>query len=475
MAAIKKIEKKPAATKESGTVYLSSTGNYFTAPEIDVQKLIDLHSNVYAKGIAQKQNNLIYTDKYYLEVLDPDGNQDEDLELAMTKMCEAADVKLWSKIQMTDDEQFWYGCGLFNEVWDYVDGIYTLLKLGHRPARSFGTAPWNNNQNIYSKILQGITLNDNKEIEYWQVQDDTGVPIKVENVFMVKDPISTELAGMPTIIPIVPMFAMLKYTWDSQMKQVNRTGTKILFIKVTDPQGPSTLNGNVGDIEAAKEILEHWGSNTAFPLRGNMEIIDPQIKDDSNSLEIIEALNQMLIDYMSPITFMTAGNDSARLGGSDTQRLDLILRYVKSRHSAMEESFQPLLQKYLDANGYDGYTVTLHIPEPETDTSEIDIKRADLGIRGKALFPNEIRVLLGGEKLSDEKLVELEEYYKRNTLELSQFNFMAKSSGPEFSQEPLDKLPNNVDKENVENTIEEIESIGSKLSKGLVAALKHEV
>ena len=247
MAVKKKIEKKPAATKESGTVYLSSTGNYFAAPEINVQKLIDLHSNVYAKGIAQKQNNLIFTDKYHLEVLDPDGNQDEGLEHDMTNMCESADVKLWSKIQITDAEQFWYGCGLFNDVWEYVDNIYTMTKLRHLPSSSFSIAPRNGNQKVYSEILQGITLDNKNEIEYWQVINEDGDQEKVENVFMVKDPTSTELAGTPIITPIVPIISMLKFVWDTQMQQANRTGAKILFIKVTDPQPASTLNNNIGD------------------------------------------------------------------------------------------------------------------------------------------------------------------------------------------------------------------------------------
>ena len=468
MAAKKTTKSKVAATKESGVVYLSSTGSYFSAPEITVDKLVDLHSNVYARGLANKQNNLIFTDKYHLEVRDADGNQDEDIELDMTKMCEVVDVKLWSSMQIADNEQFWHGCGLFNPVWDYVDNVYTLLKLRHLPSSSFGVA--GEGTDVYSKLLEGITLNEKNEIEYWQTQDDSGTPVKVNNVFMVKDPISTELAGTSTIVPVVPMISMLKYTWDSQMKQVNRTGTKVLFIKVTDPQGPSTLNGNVGDIDAAKDILKHWGSNTAFPLRGNMEIIDPQIKDDSNSLEIIEALNQMLIDYISPIDIMTSGNDSARLGGSDSQRLELILRYIKSRHSAIEESFQVLLQIYLDANGYDGYTVTIHIPAPEIDTSEIDLKRAEAGVSAKALKMNEIRELIGQEPLDETELAELEEYYKRVQPDIPQIQFSANSAEPE----PPGNLPLNVNEGNVEDTIEEIESIGAKLSKGLVAALKHE-
>lgn len=508
MATKKPAAKTTKATKESGVVYLSSTGNYYNAPKITADKIRDFKDNIYARGLALKQKNLLFSGKYWFEVTDTDGNQDEEIELDMTTMCDSIDVQLWSKIQMAWMDQFWYGTGLFNPVWEYTGNVYTLQKLRHLPASSFDTAPWTGDGLIYSQILQGITLNDKKEIEYYQTQDDTGTPEKLDNVYMVKDPTSISLAGEPIILPLIPVISMLKFVWDTQMQQANRIGAKILFIKVTDPQAASSLNGNVSDMDAAKEILKYWGKDSAFPLRGNMEIIDPHIKDDSNNLEIIEVLNQMLIDYISPINLLTAANDSAKLGGSDSQRMELILRYIRSVHSWLEDSFSLLLQPYLDANGYEGYTVRVHLPVPEIDSSEIDLKRADSGVRAKVLKPNEIRELLGEEPLIDEELVELEDYYKRNQPEIPQLSFSSKLTettkkpklisiddllyimkmpnqedrekyvngvSKSFDQEPLDKLPDNVDEENVEETIEEIESIGTKLSKGLVAALKHEV
>jgi len=471
MAVKKKTTTKAAATKQSGVVYLSSTGNFYSAPEITADKIKDFRDNVYARGLALKQKNLIFSGKYWLEVTDVDGNQDDDIELDMTNMCDSVDVQLGAKIAMGWMDHFWYGTGLFNPVWEYVDNIYTLTKLRHLPASSFDAAPVIGDGKIYSQILQGITIDNNGGIEYYQTSDDLGMPSKVENVFMVKDPTSAQLAGEPIILPLIPVISMLKFVWDTQMQQANRTGAKILFIKVTDPQDGSVHNGGVSDMEAAKDILKNWGKNTGFPLRGNMEIIDPQIKDDSNNLEIIEALNQMLIDFISPINFLTAANDSARLGGSDSQRMELIMRYIRSIHSWLEDAFSLQLQSYLDANGYDGYTVRVHLPVPEVDSSDIDLKRADSGVRAKVLKPNEVRKLLGEEPLTDEELTELEDYYKRNQPEVPQLSFSAKT----YDAEPLDELPENVDKDNVEHTIEEIESAGTKLSKGLVAALKHEV
>ena len=462
-----KTKKQAAATKESGVVYLSSTGSYYEAPEITAKIITDLKDNIYARGLAQKQNHLIFSAKYQLEVLDSDGKQDEEVELDMVRMCDAQDVQLWSKMQMGWDNGWWYGLGLFNDVWDYDEhGVYTLQKLRYLPASSFGTVPYDSNGSIYSQILQGITLNDKKEIVYYQVQDDMGTPEKVDNVFMVKNPTDTQLAGEPVILPLIPVISMLKFVWDTQMQQANRTGAKILFIKVSDPQAASALNGNVSDMDAAKEILEHWGKNSAFPLRGNMEIVDPQIKDDSNNLEIIEALNQMLIDYISPISFLTAANDAARLGGSDNQRYEMVLRWIRSEHSWLEDAWaKGLLHKYLDANGYDGYTVNIHIPAPEIDSSEIDIKRAETGIKAKVLFPNELRVLLGHEEKTEEELSDLEEIYARMQPAAPTFGFAASSSVE------ADAEPENVDEEVMDDTTDDIQKAAKRLSKGLVDAM----
>ena len=475
-ATTKKKTTKAAPTKESGVVYIASTGNYFTAPEITADIIRDFQDNVYAAGLAQKQNNLIFGDKYWLEVLDKDGNQDEELELEMTRMCDSLRLwdpfrkkwvkeGLWSKIKITHDEIFWYGSGLFNDVWEYVDNTYTLTKLRHLPSHSFRTLPETGDGSIYSQILQGIILNDKKEIEYWQVINEDGDQEKIDNVFMVKDPTSTELAGTSIVVPLVPIISMLKFVWDTQMQQANRTGAKILFIKVTDPQPASALNNNVGDMDAAKDILKNWGKNTAFPLRGNMEIIDPQIKDDSNSLDIIEVLNQITIDYVSPISLMTAGNDSARLGGSDNQRMELLLRWIKSEHSIYEDRFSDLLQIYLDANGYVDYTVKLHIPTPEIDSSEIDLKRAEAGGKLQALTINEIRVLLGEEELSEEDLAVLKEYYESIQPAPAAFGFKE-----EFSKEPIDHDPTKTELE-LDNSIK---SDAEKLAEEVIYALRHE-
>jgi hypothetical protein len=402
-------KKKAKQTKESGTVFISNVGTYYSSPSINADTIHDLQLNVYASGLAKKQQHLIFTDEYTLEVKDPKGETDAELTQAMTTMCEAQAVNLWPNMIRAYNSVFWWGIALYNDVWEWVDNTYTLTALRHLPSYSFRVSSYSS-IDVYSEILEGITLN-NGEVEYWQVKDSTEIPKKLDYVFAVKDPVSDKLAGDPIILPLIPVINMLKFVWDTQMQQSNRTGAKILFIKVTDPQPASEANGNISDVEWANEIIENWGKNTAYQLRGNMELLDPGIKDDSNNLDVINALSNMLIDYITPTSYITSNSEN-RLGGSDKQREELILKYIQGVHSWIENAFESLLQKYLDANGYDGYRCYIEIPAPSVDNSQLMLDQARAGFDTQTLSKNEIRKRLGAEELDDEGIESLLKEYE---------------------------------------------------------------
>ena len=453
-------------TKEEGTIYISSTGGYYEAPEIDADKLHDFQSNIYVRGLLAKHKNLIFSDKFTLEIKDAKGETDEDLQKTMTQMCEQKNVRLWPKMQAGYiDGVFMYGIGMYNDVWGYEGNEYKLLKLRYLPAYTFRNASFSGTTKIYSQILQGITLNEAKnEIEFWQT-DENGIAQQLKNVFYIKDPASQGLAGESIIVPLVPIIEMLKYTWDMQMKQVHRTGAKILFIRVTNPQAASNKNGGVGDKEYANELLQKWSSDMAYQLRENMELIDPGIKDDSNNLEIIDALHKMIIDYVTPTSFIA--REGATIGGSEKQREEMMLRYIKGIHSWLEDQFEMLLNRYLEYNEYKDYTVSIHIPSPSIDRSEIHLKQVDMGIKGKALFPNEIRKRLEADTLDEEDLKKLEDYYSRVTpAPGGMMEAMESATEITIKKETPKKVEKSIE--------EELKDAADKLSDSVIKALEKE-
>ena len=459
-------KKQQKGTKEEGNIYISSTGGYYEAPEIDADKLRDFKDNIYGRGLSGKQQRLVFSDKFTIEVKDSKGETDEKLQKALIQMCESKSVRLWANMQRAFMDVFWYGIAMSNPVWGYENNEYKLLKLRHLPAYTFRTAPVTGTTKTYSRILQGITLNETKnEIEFHQT-DENGITQKLKNVFYVKDPTAQGLAGESIVVPLVPIIEMLKYAWDMQMKQVHRTGAKILFIKVDNPQPASNKNGNVGDVEYANKLLEKWSSDMAYQLRGNMELIDPGIKDDSNNLEIIDALHHMLIDYVTPTSFIA--REGASIGGSEKQREEMLFKYIAGIHSWLEDQFEMLLNRYLEYNEYKDYTVSIHIPSPSIDRSEIELKQAVEGFKSKSLTINEIRKRLGADGLDEKDIEELLKLYERLSPPKAGGMMEAMENATEVTIKK--ETPKKVEK----SMEEELKEASEKLSKSVIKALENE-
>lgn len=470
-AAAKKTERKDKQLKqksgrESGTIYISSSGDYFEVPKIDADLIRDLKSNIYMAGIIRKEILLVFTDKYSLEIKDEKGDVDEELSKTVTSMCGAVDVQLWSAMQKAYADIFIYGSGVFNLVWGYNEGNtdYILKKLRFLPAYTFKDAP-SSDYTIQGEIIQGIVLNDKNEIEYHQVDADGEIQ-KLDNIIAIKDPTAPEIAGKSIILPLIPMLAMMKFSWKAQMQQVNRVGAKIFFLKITDPQEASDLNGNVSDVAYGSELIQKWSKDLAYLLRGNMTVEDPGFKDDSNNLEIINALHKALIDYISPSSLISG--EKGVIGNSDKSREQVRAQYVDGKHRMLESAFEPLIQKYLDYNGFEDYTVKIHIPAPGIDKSDMKAKQAEVLSKTRSGRINEIRALLEQPELDEAGLEELKE-------EIESFGPPAGGGGmfeqiADFATKPKAKTVPQVEK-----TLEEkLEDIADELSKDAIKALGNE-
>lgn len=406
---------KPKTTKEEGITYVTSFGTTFTATDLADAEVLHDYQQHNDRGISltDKQKNLIFTDKSTYEVIDPKGEVDKELGQRITNMCEK--IQLWSKIELGyADGIFWYGIGVFNQFWDYEGSECILRELNYLPAYTFRNA--GGNQDLtYSEILPGITLDDKKQIEFWQT-NEIGVTnqLKTENIFWMKDPSSANLTGKSIMRPIIPILEMIKYSWATIMQYMNRVGAPIIFIKITDPQPASTRTGGVSDVDYAIELLEKWGKNTGFILRENMEIIELNLKENSNNIETLEALNIMVIDYMTPSSFISHSTGQS-LNDSSKSLENFFYKFIKGIHTWLIEPVERLLQQYLDKNGFEGYILNVHIPSPSVDQSEIKLKQAEVAINSPEpiLSKNEIRERLGAGTLDKTGLKDLVNEFAR--------------------------------------------------------------
>lgn len=194
-------------SKPSGVSYLISGGDFYSKPEITVENLLKYKDNIYGSSVAQKQLNLIFPDKPTIEVKDPNGEKDEDLEKILMQQFEAS--KMFAAMKQFWIDEFWFGASFFNPVWKLKGSEYILSELRHLPAPSFWKSP-EGLQNKYSELLKGVWLNEaTGEVELYQtVQDKT---TKLNNVVMLKDPTEESISGKPRVVPLVPVFNMLSF------------------------------------------------------------------------------------------------------------------------------------------------------------------------------------------------------------------------------------------------------------------------
>jgi len=401
-----KVKAKVDQSAEEGAVYIAASGAYYSKPQIDAKKIYDSIQNNYLADQVGKLRSQIFTERFDIEVRDPDGGIDEELQARLRAMCDAKDVKLWSCMQQAWEDVWYWGCAPFNPVWEAQGAEKVLVKLRRLPPYSFAYSPMDMRP-VYSEILQGISLNAG-EVEFYQTPSELNfVQVQLRNVLLMKDPTSTELAGTSKILPIVPLISMLDFCWQAQMQKVNRVGAPTLFVKVTNP----VKNANRDDIAYANTILKNWGKGTAYQLRENMEIVELNITDNEAALATIDALKVRIKEFFSPSELFK--KEGSTLGGNAAAEKELFDSWVEGQHQWIEDQFEQLLQQYLDVNAFEGYTAHIIIGSQNVGVGDLEVKQAQVGYLTRSLTKNEIREKLGAPNLSDEELATLMDEYAK--------------------------------------------------------------
>lgn len=416
-ATSKSTKKVKISGKEEG-ITLVSTGDFYTSPKVDVETITNLRDDIYIAGVINKQKNLIFNEKYTIEVIDTKTRKiDEELSNTLMEMCETPSVRLWANMSWSYECLFSWGLAPFNPVWGIDKEAGTsdirLLKLRQLPPETFKTAP-SGQQYIYSPILFGIVPDPKtNELTFYQEPEPNKTPVQVNNVFYIKNPSDRGFAGNPIIVPCVNILGMLGFTWNASMEQVNRIGSKTLFMRVTNPSKPDV--NKFRSIEYSNEIVKNWGKDLAYSIPDNFEPIDLKLTDDSNNLAVIDKLSDLISEYVNPASFI-ASRQETRLGGNDNAKLEMHDNYVKGWHSIFAEQFERLLNRYFEYNGFapNQYQVRIRIPPPSHNTREDNRKDVEALFLAQSIDEREARRIfphLNLKELDDKGLADLRAHF----------------------------------------------------------------
>lgn len=397
---------------EEGMVYVSSWGRTYASPTVTADLISEVEPNIYLAGALDKQQRTIFKDRkdFVVHLVDPDTNEpDQDISKDLMRMVKKPDVRLWMKMQAAWRESATWGPALFNPVWGYDGPEYVIKQLRLLPASTF-RRPGTATSKIKNQILPGICLNQDNQIEFWQIQSDNQTR-KLENVVMMTDPVRTGLGGKPLIQPVVPIISMLDFSWLGLMQQNNLLGAGGLFvIEVSNPKGD--------DVAYAQNIVNNIGRGVAFQTRQNMKIVNLGITSTNVAIDTINLLDKLITNYFSPSSSIS--KDGTLIGGSAGPEYDLYMSYILGQQAWIEDGFEQLLQPYLDENGYEDYSIQIDIPAPQIDKSEFWLKLVDEGHKVQALTCNERRAILTWagaelEELDEAGVKALQEDYAKSS------------------------------------------------------------
>jgi hypothetical protein len=402
--------------EEQGVIYVGNLGAYLAPSDVDAQDVARCAQNAYLRAKIDMLGTMIFSDMYEVRVIDRDGNEDGELSERIARMCERPKVRLWGALKAAWRDAFTWGCSIHNPVWERIGGELVLTALRRLPPESFATPP-PGMAATYSPLLPGIVLGEDDEPRCYQVQEIGKPPVELRNVVLIKDPDDPSLAGTSSVVPIVPIVSMLDYCWNAQMQKVNRVGAPILFIKVTNPMED--------DIAYAQTILRSWGKSTGFQLRPNMEVVELNLSDSEAALETVRQLEGMIDDYLRPSAFLKQA-DAPALGGNAAADLAMFEAYIQAERSWVEDAFEGILQRYLDLNQYDGYTVDIRIAVRKSAPGQLELQQAQLGYQSRTLSVNEVRAKLGESEIPDDEIASIAAQWKSVTpAAASPFGFIA--------------------------------------------------
>jgi hypothetical protein len=146
-----------------------------------------------------------------------------------------------------------------------------------------------------------------------------------------------------------------------------------------------------------------------------MEPIEVATNPSEVALKTIELLAKVIIFQFS--TSDLGSKEGTLIGGSNNAEKELLENFIRGFHTALINAYQPMVQDFLDFNGFQGYKAIITIPSPEFTNEETDIKKAVEGRAGKDIHPNEHRKFLGLPPKSDEELTAISNFWSIPTVE----------------------------------------------------------
>jgi hypothetical protein len=420
-----------------GADVFTSGGNRWAAPSITTKLIEQYADNALLAEPLKNCKDLIFTTYEdhpapWVTIKDPEGNIDDDLSKQgqqIAKVCDfyPAHIRAWMDQELG-------GCSVWSPGWGTIEGVAGVcpVELRNLPWNSFRDLP-SGFVDIYNDIMPGIVVDPTTGvIRAFQKKDDRSTPVEIQNFLVVRDPTSPKPSGKPGCLPVIQLITKYNHGDHAMDQKMNRVGAPIAI-----PLADIT--------KANKEFWEgftkKWGKDQVFVLPKGTEFADLKLLENTTAEDRLASLKRRIDGFYNPSTFLQKEGNS--IGGSDSGSADMIKNMIEATLSREEQGLgEKLLQMWLDANGFAGYSAECRFPRPQTrndaqtlaELAEANKNGQISRMEAREKYPN-----LDLPELTPEEEAKMDaEYEKRKPTQTNPFGggFGSMGAGSQQGQEP---------------------------------------
>ncbi|MDD4449070.1 MAG: ADP-ribosyltransferase [Methanothrix sp.] len=404
-------QKSTKIIKSQGKQFLTNTGQFFNVERLSIPVILKHSINPYYVQVKERVSGNLFQEYPTYTIWNQQGEKDEKLSMTAMRMCDNlidADSGMRTNLFMHcqaawSNGLYDFGGALFEPIWADMPingvnwkGLYALKQL---PSDTFRLLPEGFDKTP-AQIMKGVVIGTDGKIHYYQYQDDNKF-YEIQNILHIKSPQSRDLAGDALSWPVIPVIEMLNFCLDIRRQKGKRVGAPSLFVEM--------LSDDEDTLAVATDIITNWDSGTQFAHDENIRVYNLGIGDNGTIEDAIKSLESLLDSLYNPAAVIQ--KEGTRIGGSDQGAERLIYAQANKFMGWIDLGFSTLLQRWLDINGFEGYTAGVSFPKLEVDKTLLNLQTAKEGYEDKSLTLDERRVLRGHEPADDETKALLAEEY----------------------------------------------------------------
>ena len=402
-----------------------NSGIYFDSPDVTVEdvRTISKSSPIVASSL-EKYRRFCFTGAK-LVVTPPVDDQtitEDDIHDLQAKVDQADRVvRTVLRINQAWMDKKVYGSGIFEykigKTAEFEKGPVLFKRL---PAHSFDTTPpdrdGNEDRYIPGDILLGIIYDNEENVyEYWQRQSSYGDPVQIDsrNILHIRDEIADSPDGRSLVAQITGLVKRLQYTEQALMQYVHRVGAPGLWAEIQDYVDKDAAlmasNPAVWSFDEAfkqgKKIIKNWGKDTVIVTPSRIQLKPLNFTVPLNPMDVIDHFERRILYTIIARDFTEQMGQA--ISHSAAPGLSLLTLMARNEQDEISEPFCEWWNKILEANGYEGWRVTIEWRDLTEDSEDQMYMRSEIAAKVGAWTIDEIREIAGWEPLTDDQRDEL--------------------------------------------------------------------